>query len=160
MESARRATDDDVPRIAALAAAARAELGAFERGGALFVLREVGVRPDVDIEVADAVVGAVDEVVVGYGLPRVEVLADGSRLGVIDELYVEEGARGIGVGEAMMALLLDWFRAQECTGVDAAALPGARATKNFFEASGFTARLLVVHKKLGPMAVDDADAQA
>lgn len=150
MESARRATDADVPRITELAAVARAELGAFERGGALFVLREVAATPDIDRE--RAVVGTVDEVVVGYGLPRVEVLPDGRRLGVIDELFVEEGARGIGVGEAMIDLLLEWFRGEGCLGVDAAALPGARATKNFFEASGFTARLLVVHKRLEPGA--------
>ena len=151
MDSARRATGADVPRILELAAGARVELGAFERGGPLFVLREIGLEPVV--RVGEAVVGLVDEVIVGYGLPHVEELRDGSRLGVIDELFVEEGARGVGVGEGMMAVLLDWFREQRCTGVDAAALPGARATKNFFEASGFTARLLVVHTRL-----DDAEA--
>jgi hypothetical protein len=35
-----------------------------------------------------------------------------------------------------------------CSGVDATALPGNRATKNFFEESGFTARLLVMHHRL------------
>jgi GNAT superfamily N-acetyltransferase len=153
VESARRATEADVPRIVELAAAARAELGAFERGGALFVLREAGAAPVVNIGLA--VVGTVDDVVVGYGLPRVEDLPDGSRLGVVDELFVEAGARGVGVGEAMIGALLDWFRAQGCLGVDAAALPGARATKNFFETFGFTARLLIVHRRL-----DRGDGQA
>ena len=33
---------------------------------------------------------------------------------------------------------------------DAMALPGHRATKNFFEAHGFTARALVMHRRLDP----------
>lgn len=45
-------------------------------------------------------------------------------------------------------MALDWFVGAGCTGVDALALPGARATKNFFEENGFTARLLVVHRRL------------
>jgi hypothetical protein len=32
-------------------------------------------------------------------------------------------------------------------GIDAFALPGMRETKNFFEGSGFTARLLVMHRQ-------------
>jgi len=60
-------------------------------------------------------------------------------------------ARPLWVGElagAMTELALDWFAGSGCTGVDALALPGARATKNFFEENGFTARLLVVHRRL------------
>ena len=33
-------------------------------------------------------------------------------------------------------------------GVDATALPGDRLTKNFFESNGFTARLLIMHRRL------------
>lgn len=36
-----------------------------------------------------------------------------------------------------------------CLGIDALALPGNRETKNFFEASGLTARAIVVHRSLG-----------
>ena len=46
-------------------------------------------------------------------------------------------------------------------GIDATALPGNRATKNFFEAHGFTARLLVMHHALaqeGGAETGDADA--
>ena len=95
-------------------------------------------------------IGALDRVlvVVGYATVRVEVLRDGARLGVIDDLYVEPGARSVGVGEAMMGLLLEWCRDQGCRGVDALALPGMRATKNFFEESGFSARLIVMHHRM------------
>jgi GNAT superfamily N-acetyltransferase len=94
------------------------------------------------------VVGTVDDVVVGYATGRVESLRDGTRLGVIDDLYVEPEARAVGVGEAMMDDLLPWFQARGCKGVDSTALPGLRATKNFFEESGFSARLIVMHHRM------------
>ena len=67
---------------------------------------------------------------------------------MIDDIFVEDEARGVGVGEAMMADLVAWCTEQGCVGIDAMALPGHRATKNFFEESGFTARKLVMHHVL------------
>ena len=72
----------------------------------------------------------------------------GSRLGVVSDIFVEEGARAVGVGEAMMGDLVAWCEAKGCAGMDAMALPGHRLTKNFFEESGFTARKLVMHHRL------------
>ena len=54
--------------------------------------------------------------------------------------------------------ILTWCRARDCRGIDAIALPGNRATKNFFEASGFTARMLVMHHRTRP-AADDASQE-
>ncbi len=154
MEAARPATASDLPRLAELARGARDEL-APTRGGAVFVAREGRADPMADtlaVDLADSeaivLAGTIDDTVVGYATGRTEVLRDGSRLGTIDDLYVEEGARSVGVGEAMMGELLIWFGAHGCAGVDATALPGNRATKNFFEESGFTARLLVMHHRL------------
>jgi GNAT superfamily N-acetyltransferase len=151
VEAVRRATAADVPRLEELAALAAAELAAQERGGRVFVNREARVGDLAEV-VADpaavAVAGLFHDVVVGLGTGRTERLRDGSVLGIIEDLYVEPEARGVGVGEAMMGELLDWFRGQGCTGVDAYALPGMRETKNFFETSGFTARLLVVHHRM------------
>ncbi|MGH9181071.1 MAG: hypothetical protein ACRDY5_05080 [Acidimicrobiales bacterium] len=48
-----------------------------------------------------------------------------------------------------MGRLLAWFGDRRCAGIDAVALPGQRATKNFFEGNGFTARLIVMHRRLG-----------
>jgi GNAT superfamily N-acetyltransferase len=154
VESARRATAEDRDRLGELAAMARAELGAQARGGRIFVHREA---PDHDFA-ADpmVVVGEFQSVVVGYGTARTEELRDGSRLGVVDDVYVEPGARGVGVGEAMIGLLLDWCRGEGCIGVDAFALPGMRETKNFFETFGFTARLLVVHHRFDGSGADGA----
>ena len=156
MEAARPATADDLPHLAELSAKALEELTPM-RGGAVFVHREGRATPVAetltrDLDDPDSVViaGTIDDVVVGYASGRTEVLRDGSTLGIIDDLYVDEGARSVGVGEAMMGELLEWFRARGCAGVDATALPGNRATKNFFEESGFTARLLVMHHRLPP----------
>ena len=67
----------------------------------------------------------------------------------VRRLYVEEGARSVGVGEAMIAELVAFASRAGCIGVDALALPGARAAKNFFEESGFTARIIVMHRPAG-----------
>ncbi len=155
MVSARPAVQSDIPRLAELCRRNQAEIGAQERGGAVFVAREARPEPVEDslraaVEEPDStvVVGTIDGTILGYATGRTEALRDGRTLGVIDDLYVEEEARGVGVGEAMMELLLEWFREQRCAGVDSMALPGARATKNFFEESGFTARLLVMHHRM------------
>jgi len=154
VEGARPATPSDLAHLAELSTRALAEL-APTRGGAVFVHREGRAAPveetlERDLADPEAVVlaGTIDDVVVGYATGRTEVLRDGSVLGIIGDLYVDEGARSVGVGEAMMNELLAWFRSRNCAGVDATALPGNRATKNFFEESGFTARLLVMHHRL------------
>ena len=54
-----------------------------------------------------------------------------------------------------MDLLIAWCEEHRCTGIDAVALPGNRATKNFFERFGLTARALLVHRRLG----DDQDGE-
>ena len=98
-------------------------------------------------------------VVVGFGVGRLEPLRDGRLLGVIDELFVEPEARSIGVGDAVVEELLGFFTAHGCIGADALALPGNRATKNFFEQHGFVARSLVMHRSLDSecsLAQDDS----
>lgn len=154
-EGARPATEADLPRIAELARAAIAELRPT-KGGDVWARRDGRQEPVETSLAADlasddhlVAVGEIDDFPVGYGVVRTEVLADGSVLGVIDDLYVEEGARAVGVGEVLMRSLIDWCDAQGCFGVDSLALPGNRATKNFFEAFGLVARAIVVHKRLG-----------
>jgi GNAT superfamily N-acetyltransferase len=70
-------------------------------------------------------------------------------LGVVTDLFVELAAREVGVGEALADSIVDHCRTAGCVGVDATALPGHRAAKNFFEAHGFTARALTMHHRLG-----------
>ena len=151
-EAARRATDADLDRLVALDAALRAELTPM-RGGALWAARESRPGPPdaafgalLARDDACVIVGTVDEYVVGMGVAEVEQLRDRSPLGRIVELFVEPEARGVGVGEAIAAELVAFCEARGCIGIDALALPGHRATKNFFEASGFTARAIVMHR--------------
>jgi ribosomal protein S18 acetylase RimI-like enzyme len=161
METARRAEPADLPSVAALAAEARAEV-AVQRGGALLLVDDRaplaagagadGGDPELEswLERPDAllVVGTIDGVVVGYAAAEVRRPPVGPTIGTVTDLFVEPGAREVGVGEAMMGRLVEWLDAQRCSGIDAVALPGNRAAKNFFERSGFTARLLVMHRPL------------
>jgi GNAT superfamily N-acetyltransferase len=151
VESARPATSDDRARLGELVAAARAEL-VDQRGGLLHLLRDVRAIADDDrlLERSECVVvGEYDDVVVGYAALHVERLSDGTDLAVLDDIYVEPEAREVGVGDVVMRAVLEWCRNRRCRGVDAVALPGNRAMKNFFERFGLTARAIVVHRPLG-----------
>lgn len=154
MEAARPATPDDLEAIVALARRQRAEAVA-SRGGSLWTAREARSEPLseaylrlIDGHDASLVVGCVADVVVGFGAAVVESLHDGRPLGIVTDLYVEPGARGVGVGEAVLDQLVSFCAERGCAGVDALALPGERETKNFFEGSGFAARALVMHRRI------------
>ena len=154
MEAVRAATPDDLPAIAGLAESLRAELTPM-RGGGIWSVREARPGPPADAygallgdPAACVIVGTLDDVVIGFGVATVEPLADGRRLGVVSELFVDEEARAVGVGEAMLESLVAFCVREGCVGVDAFALPGHRAAKNFFEESGFTARAIVMHHVL------------
>lgn len=163
MEAARLATPDDVARLAELYRLAGEEM-IPTRGGAILLLREARrdpVEASLAAEVADpdrgVWVGTIDCFVVGYVTGRIEDLSPDVRLGVIEDLFVEPEARAVGVGEALANAILAWFESRGCTGADAMALPGARATKNFFEETGFTARLLVMHHAFAPLPATGTD---
>ena len=161
-EGCRAAVEADLPRMAELAEQAVAELRQG-RGGEVWA-RTLGRRPPFEPILAEqlgreadhrVVVGTLDDVVVGYGVAHVEPTpppevgrAATELLGTVTDLYVEPGARGLGIGEGMMQHLVDWCAAQGCYGVDSLALPGDRATKNFFESFGLVARAILVHRKL------------
>lgn len=153
-EGARRATEGDLAVVAELAAHAAAEL-APRRGGSVWSRLEArraplhdGLASDLHDDDALLAVGTIDGAVVGYGAVRLVELHDGARLGRVSDIYVLPEARGVGVGEAMMELLLDWAGERGCIGVDSLALPGDRDTKNFFETHGLVARSITVHRAL------------
>jgi GNAT superfamily N-acetyltransferase len=91
--------------------------------------------------------GTIDGVVVGFAVGRTVRSPAGPSLGSVEAFFVEPEARGVGVGRAMVDAALGWFAERGCHGVDALALPGDRRTKSFFEAAGFKARLLVMHRE-------------
>ena len=94
-------------------------------------------------------VGTVLGVPVGVVVARHEVVSD-KRLALIEELYTEPEARGVGVGRRLIQAVELWARATGCIGIESMALPGDRDTKNFFEAAGLIARAIVVHRSFEP----------
>ena len=152
-EAARVATPADLAVVAALASNLRAQLTA-ERGGPLWAAHDAlpsptaaSLRDRLDHPEQLTIVGTLDDHVLAYGLAHTEAIADGTgRLGVIDELFVAEPARAVSLGATVLAALVAWCTDARCIGIDATALPGDRLAKNFFEAAGFKARRLVMHK--------------
>jgi GNAT superfamily N-acetyltransferase len=154
VEPARTAVASDLPVLASLARDLRIEMRE-QRGGMLWATREARPEPHEESlaallarDDASIVVGTIDGSIVGFGTVEIEELRDGTRLGVIGDLFVEREARAVAVGESIADLIVAFCAARGCIGVDAYALPGARDAKNFFERSGFTARALVMHHKL------------
>jgi GNAT superfamily N-acetyltransferase len=163
MEQARAATAADVSILTALSAAAHDEI-ATHRGGALLVdsILSPGVLPEQAWRAAVAdpdrlvTLGVLDGVEVGFATVRCDTGGSQPR-GVVETIYVEPSARQVGIGEVMVAAILQWCAERGCRGVDAPALPGSRPAKAFFEDHGFVARLLIMHRVLPdtPAATDD-----
>ena len=162
-EGARRAVEADIASVAGLAAQATAEMSQL-RGGTVWAGLEARPDPPLeslirDLRADDAlvVVGTIDEAIVGYGAIRLVELHDGSTVGRVGDIYVLPDARGVGVGESMMELLMAWAGQRGCIGVDSLALPGDRNTKNFFETHGLVARAITVHRRLPDAAEPPRD---
>lgn len=94
-------------------------------------------------------VAELEGLVVGFLFSRDEDLlpqAGGSLMGSIRLIYTTPEARQVGVGEALMERFLDDARGRGVTLFDAHVSPGHRLAKNFFEAHGFKARSIVMHR--------------
>jgi GNAT superfamily N-acetyltransferase len=155
VENARIAIATDLPDIVALAEALITEL-APTRGGDVWARREAPparlrgyFESHIDDDARSLIVGTIDDITVGFVTVQRERLRDGTDLGVIAELYVDPEARAIGVGEVMVNLAVEWCETVGCFGIDARALPGNRAAKNFFEMHGFVARSITMHRPSG-----------
>ncbi len=162
-EWARRADGADASRVGELWEAAAAELRG-QRGGARLVDDVTppaelgggadgggadggGVVPPVGTEGRLVVVAGIDQVTLGFAAADIDRRGPAPQA-VVRAVYVEAEARGVGLGEAMLRLVVAWAEAEGCAGVDAYALPGNRPAKAFFEDIGFTARLLTMHRRL------------
>lgn len=152
MESARVATEADIDVVESINHRRRVEM-ADQRGAAMYLAREASTPPvtarlkqSIGADNALVVAGCYDDVVFGYAVADFEQLTDGTTLAVLTDFVVDADARGSGIGEAMMNLLLEEAEAAGCRGIDSVALPGDRETKNFFESFGLKARMLTVHR--------------
>jgi GNAT superfamily N-acetyltransferase len=155
VEAVRRADAGDLDRCRELLADA-IEAMQGQRGAALLLAdrAEPETGPGSVIERWDAdpetevLVGTFSDAVVGIAVGTLTRLGE-RRVGRIECFYVEPDARAVGVGQAMVGSLVEWFATHGCTDVDAVALPGDRSSKQLLESSGFKARLLVLHRSLG-----------
>ena len=92
-------------------------------------------------------------------LPGRVAIANGQACGVvlwsrahdvltIEILFVEDSARGIGIGESLVNATVDEARAQGCRRVAGQALPGDRETKNVYERTGLVSQVITVGRNL------------
>jgi GNAT superfamily N-acetyltransferase len=147
MERARPAREDDKPACRALLARAISATRSVRGGETLagtangdeLLERWMGGGP----AESTVQVGEFQDVVVGLA-----VATTSGPSGRIECCYVEEAARGVGVGTALMESMVAWCTERGCRDIDAVALPGDRLTKQRLEAAGFSARLLVLNRPL------------
>jgi ribosomal protein S18 acetylase RimI-like enzyme len=143
----RAAAIGDAPALADLESRARGHL-ADQRGGPQALAEQPAVDDWAELLQRDDVrvfVATIDGVPLGYlelHLPD----ADGRAL--VNQVYVEEGARELGFGDDMIGLAIEATTRAGGTVIESFALPGDRNTKNLFERAGMTARKLIVAKRL------------
>ncbi len=150
--AARPATDADLPELVRLYRLLELEMEALrglwkEADGLPEPVEDALARAVADPETL-VYVGTADEVTFGFILGYSAQLlpqAGGDRMATIKLVFTEEGARGVGVGEAMRDMMVESFRAQGHRWFDAHVLPGHRLAKNFFEAGGFSARFIIMN---------------
>jgi len=94
-------------------------------------------------------VGTLDELAFGFLLARSEPMlpqANQERIGVVRLVFTQLEARGVGVASTMLHWTLQELERRGHRRFDAHVLPGHRIAKNFFEAAGFAARSIVMHR--------------
>ncbi len=153
MESARPATEADLDDLVRLWEEALVELDG-QRGGRR--LASGLAHPDLRRFFRDALddrrrlvaVGLIDQVAMGVASLRADGPV-GDLVGHLELVYVDPNARQVGVGQALLSLVLERCAEWGVSGLDAPALPGSRSAKAFFETQGMQARLLIMHRPIG-----------
>lgn len=145
----RSAGIDDLPELQRIEAEARTTTAAL-RGGrrwlaehAAFDWPELLTSSDAAVFVAELRTDQDVAVIVGYGVVR-----HAAPVAMIEQVFVEEPARELGFGDALVEAIVGWARSAGCGFVEALALPGDRHTKNLYERAGITARLITVSRAL------------
>ena len=151
--SARHATADDLDTIVALYREMEAEQVALKPvwrvADGLPEPAGAAIKEAIADEATLVVIGSIDDVPFGFAIAGSDSLlpqADGEEMGVVRYLFTDHEAREVGVAEAMAQLVLAELRARGHRRFDVRVLPGHRLAKNFFEANGFSARLIVMHR--------------
>jgi ribosomal protein S18 acetylase RimI-like enzyme len=111
---------------------------------------EVTIADLVADDAWDSYIATIDDLVVGFLMARDEALlpqGDGRLVGSIRFIYTDTDIREVGVGEALIGRYLADARSRGVALFDAHVSPGHRLSKNFFEAHGFKARSIVMHRE-------------
>jgi GNAT superfamily N-acetyltransferase len=152
--SCRLAGLEDVPRIAELYEPARQEQTDLREAWPIADGLSEPLQATLTDLLADddsfLAVGLIDGCVFGFIWARIEDLlpqAGGERIGVVRLVFVEEPARAVGVGEAMLQAALEEMRGRGIRRFDAVVSPGHRLAKNFFESAGFSARRITMYHR-------------
>ncbi len=152
----RQAGAADIPRILELYRPALAEQVELREAWAVAEGLAEPVAESLETILADEDsllgVGLIDGLVFGFIWGRIEPMlpqAGGERIGVIRLVFVEEEARSVGVGEAMLTGMLDELRRRGLSRFDAIVSPGHRLAKNFFESADFKARRITMYHRDG-----------
>jgi len=152
IEFVRPATESDIDELMRLDTEHRSGFATGVRGAAQWL--DEHPQPDSGdwrSRLADpqwrVMVAGVDDTVLGLLSLRLDASVGGGAL--VDQVFVTEGAREIGLGDGLVAAALQAARAAGARAVEALALPGDRETKNLFERAGLVARLIVVRRELG-----------
>jgi GNAT superfamily N-acetyltransferase len=101
-------------------------------------------------DVTRLVIGELDGVPLGFALATLDDMlpqGEGARVVTVRYIYTDPEARGVGIGHAMVTEIIDHYAALGVEYFDAKVSPGHRNAKNFFEAHGFSARLIVMHHR-------------
>lgn len=158
--TSRSATSDDIDILSDLYRDLEREQAGIKKMWPLFdgldEPLEDSLRAILDDDESILMIGEIDDVPLGMLWARSEPMlerAGGERVGVIRLIYTEPGARGVGVAEAMIRPTLARLRESGHRRFDARVSPGHRHAKNFFEANGFAARLILMHRE-DPDGVD------
>lgn len=154
IEGVRAATADDLDVLVDLYRAALEETVEMKAA-----FRELDARPEpvadsfrADLAATDSIVlvGCIDDAPVGYAVVHMEERlpqAGGAHARVTD-IYVDPEARSVGVGEELAKVVLAWAGERGAKSAEIRVVPGHRASKNFCEENGFTARILIMHRTL------------
>lgn len=152
LTGARRASEDDLPELVRLYRLLEEEQAALKSlwpvADGLAEPVEGSFAEIVDDPDSILVIGTIDDVPLGFMWMRREALlpqAGGAEIGSARLVFVEPGARGVGVGEAMITMVMEDFRARGIDLFDSHVSPGHRLAKNFFESNGYSARRIVMH---------------
>ncbi len=127
-----------------------------ERGGTLWVAQiadkygalEVRFERYRSSEQFRCAIASFHNAIAGYAATQIESGTVAPTVANVLELYVEPEFRNLGIGEALIADASDWGRKHNAGYLESSVLPGARISKNFFEAHAMKARLLRVSKPI------------